>query len=301
MKTLLNFLLVVAMLGITALTSTAQPAPGGGHQGGPGGPGGMRPKGEVVTLDGTVKDVTVGMPGRNIQAVHFKLTTADATVVVGLGPEAYLKQINLTLKDGDKVTVTGWKETLKAKTLVLAKTLVVGGQTYTFRNDDGKPSWNPFIGQPLVTVSGTVKEVVLPAPPTAGAKQHGAAKMEGDAKPKGEGKPQGDQRPHLVLTTENGDVMIPLAPPKYLKQIGFAPAVGDKLIITGWKPELGKEKIVVLIAQQVVAGDKTYTFRDVNGKPAWETMMQGKGKGGARHEGDLKRERPKKGGGAVAQ
>lgn len=299
MKTLLNFLLVAAVLGITALMSMAQPAPGGAHQGGP---GGMPLKGEVVTLNGTVKDVTIGgMQGRNIQAVHFRLTTVDATVGVGVGPEAYVKQINLTLKDGDQVTVTGWKVTLNAKTLVVVKTLVVGGQTYTFRDDDGKPLWNPFIGQPLVTVSGTVKEVVLPAPPTAGAKQHGAAKMEGDAKPKGEGKPQGDQRPHLVLTTENGDVMIPLAPPKYLKQIGFAPAVGDKLTITGWKIELGKEKIVVLIAQQIAAGDKTYVFRDVNGKPAWETMMQGKGKGGARQEGDLKRERPNKGGGVAAQ
>ncbi len=87
---------------------------------------------EWVTFSGVVSDYV---------APKFSLLTADGqTIPAELGNTNYVTNLGLALKDGDAVTVTGFWDTnggLALKSLTLDST----GQTFTFRDDLGRPLW----------------------------------------------------------------------------------------------------------------------------------------------------------------
>jgi hypothetical protein len=152
-----------------------------------------------------------------------------------LSPAAYLTKIGLTLKEGDKIKVTGWKVTMRQRTMLLAQQVVIGDKTYTFRDEKGNAAWE----NQLVTVTGTVKTLTTPA-----------AEANGQPAPV-----------TCMLTTDQGDVNVSLAPQRRLTRLGLTLKEGDKVTVTGTNGARREQQ--GLQAIQVTLGDNTYQLREM--------------------------------------
>jgi DNA/RNA endonuclease YhcR with UshA esterase domain len=72
---------------------------------------------------------------------HIAVKGTSDTLEVHLAPAKFLKQYDIVLKPGDQVTVTGIKFTFDGKPAMLARLVVVGRDTFRFRDDKGRPEW----------------------------------------------------------------------------------------------------------------------------------------------------------------
>ena len=94
------------------------------------------------TFTGIIKEVkdyqcpVTGTVGSHI-AVAGDLTTLE----VHLAPAKFLKDYEIVLKAGDRVTVHGMKFTFDGKPAMLARTVTAGQNTYSFRDLKGRPEW----------------------------------------------------------------------------------------------------------------------------------------------------------------
>lgn len=189
----------------------------------------------VVTVEGTVQKIEQPAMGRAAGPVRAMLTTADGALSVVLSPAAYLTKIGLALKEGDKVKVTGWKVPLGQRTMLVTRQLVIGDNTYTFRDEKGNAAWE----NQLLTVTGTVKTLTTPA---AGA--------------------NGQPAPVIcTLTTDQGDVNVSLAPQQRLTRLGLSLKEGDKVTVAGTSATRQEQQGIQAI--RLTLGEKTYQLRDM--------------------------------------
>jgi hypothetical protein len=87
---------------------------------------------EWITLQGVVS---------NYAAPNFTLTTSEGqAIAVQLGNLNYLSTLGLSLKDTDQVTLTGYYDP-SGSFAVGTLTLDATGQTFTFRDESGRPAW----------------------------------------------------------------------------------------------------------------------------------------------------------------
>jgi hypothetical protein len=103
----------------------------------------------VTTVKGAVQSLRTmpfnsQVPGAMLAAV---LKTEQGEITVYLAPAEYLSQLNISLKAGDEVEVTGSKVTLgKQPPSIIVKDLKVGDKSAALRNERGVPIW--MAGQP---------------------------------------------------------------------------------------------------------------------------------------------------------
>jgi hypothetical protein len=97
--------------------------------------------GTAMAFDGTIEKV---VQGRNMKmiGVHLVIKSANETIVVHLGPAAFLAEKNATFKEGDAVAVIGWREPRPDRSFVIAREVKKGGQVLTLRNEQGVPLWS---------------------------------------------------------------------------------------------------------------------------------------------------------------
>jgi hypothetical protein len=92
--------------------------------------------GQVLSID------TINSEEGNAELTVSLKTEGEESLKVFLAPESYLKNLNLTLKDGDSVTVIGSKTTdSQNETAVVASQIVKNGATYLLRDEKGVPFW----------------------------------------------------------------------------------------------------------------------------------------------------------------
>ena len=92
--------------------------------------------GQVLSID------TINSEEGNAELTVSLKTEGEESLKVFLAPESYLKNLNLTLKDGDSVTVIGSKTTDSQKeTAVVASQIIKNGATYLLRDEKGVPFW----------------------------------------------------------------------------------------------------------------------------------------------------------------
>jgi hypothetical protein len=90
-----------------------------------------------VTLKGTVSSVlTKPSPGM-IMGSHLLLATASGEVDASLGRFGLVGKGALSVAAGQQVEVTGVMKTLMEKQVFVARTVKVGEQVYTMRNQHG--------------------------------------------------------------------------------------------------------------------------------------------------------------------
>jgi hypothetical protein len=95
----------------------------------------------------------------------------------------------------------------------------------------------------------------------------------------GRGGGKGMQYRGVLLKTDQGSLMVDLAPGWYLDDKKFVVQVGDTVSATGSKTTLDNEP--GLIAREVTVKGTTLKLRDEQGIPVWHRMGPGGGMGGS--------------------
>ena len=72
---------------------------------------------------------------------HITVKNEISTTEVHLAPSSFMKQYEINIHKGDSVTVVGSRITFEGKTALIAKSVVIGRETYNFRDQSGKPLW----------------------------------------------------------------------------------------------------------------------------------------------------------------
>jgi ribosomal protein S12 len=97
----------------------------------------------VETFKGTVINVTTFKPDQYIRnCVRFNLITNNDTISVHIGPSWYLNYKNFSIKEGDKVIVTGSKVVYNDKPAVIASHIKTNDTKIELRNSQGFPLWS---------------------------------------------------------------------------------------------------------------------------------------------------------------
>lgn len=100
-----------------------------------------------ATVSGTVQSVEqVAGPGggrgrRGLGGTHLELKTADDTLVVHLGPTAYLSGQKVLIAAGDTVEIVGSRVTVDGDKVFIARVVKKGDQSWTLRDAAGRPLW----------------------------------------------------------------------------------------------------------------------------------------------------------------
>ena len=98
-----------------------------------------------TTVKGTVGELKLVPPtgGKPIAYLVTK-TGPDKekdTVQIFLCPKSFLDQMGIAFKTDEAIEVKGSKVKQDGAELILAREIVTGGETLTFRFPDGKPAW----------------------------------------------------------------------------------------------------------------------------------------------------------------
>ena len=96
-----------------------------------------------VTLKGTVEQASNHeCPVSKGMGAHVILKTEDGkTIEVHLSPTKFIKIYDLVFIKGDQIVVTGSKVQLDDVDTILAREVKRGNDTFTFRDEKGKPVW----------------------------------------------------------------------------------------------------------------------------------------------------------------
>jgi hypothetical protein len=87
---------------------------------------------EVIYLTGATPDTAM---------VEVRLAAETSTILVRLGPTGFLKQGQVSLKEGDTIKVTGYRVTAGDGELLVANEVTKQGRTVRLRDQWGRPAW----------------------------------------------------------------------------------------------------------------------------------------------------------------
>ena len=93
-------------------------------------------KGTVVDLRDRQCPVSGGMGAHII----FKLESGEE-LEVHLATTEFTKMIEMDLKKGDSIEITGWKTEFEGVQTIFARQVKHGNDVYIFRAKDGAPAW----------------------------------------------------------------------------------------------------------------------------------------------------------------
>jgi hypothetical protein len=132
-----------AALFVAGLASAAgaQSAPAG-HQGST-----MYDMTTETTITGTVEGVenlagTGGRGRRGMGGTHLVVKTDKESVEVHVGPTAYLAEKGITFAKGDRLEILGSQVTVDKETVLIARQVKKGDNTWTLRDASGRPAWS---------------------------------------------------------------------------------------------------------------------------------------------------------------
>lgn len=92
-----------------------------------------------VKIKGVVEEIRE-VPGQ-WEGTHLVVKTSSATVIVHVGPTAFLKEMEMTFNKGDQVEVVGAKAPDTTEEEILAREIVAGNNSMTLRDAKGIPIW----------------------------------------------------------------------------------------------------------------------------------------------------------------
>ena len=93
----------------------------------------------IEMLKGIILEVRRGAVSMSITEAWVK--TGDITVLVRLGPDNFLQQKGLLLKEGEQITVKGYYSESSDKDLMIATEVDVAGKPLLLRSPRGRPAW----------------------------------------------------------------------------------------------------------------------------------------------------------------
>jgi hypothetical protein len=98
------------------------------------------------TFKGVVQTVeNIAHPGRSgrrsLGGTHLQLKTATETLEVHLGPAAFQADKHLTVAAGDELEIVGSRVAIGGEPVLLAREIRKGTDTWTLRDEAGRPAW----------------------------------------------------------------------------------------------------------------------------------------------------------------
>ena len=98
-----------------------------------------------TTVKGTVRELKL-VPPTGSKPIAYLVTKTGPdkekdTVQIFLCPKSFLDQMGIAFKTDEAIEVKGSKVKQDGADLILAREIVKGGETLTFRFPDGKPAW----------------------------------------------------------------------------------------------------------------------------------------------------------------
>ena len=95
-----------------------------------------------TTIQGIVDQVSeYECPISGAIGSHLTVKSGEGTTEVHLATSKFLKEYGINFAKGDSVQVTGTKTVFDGKPALLARQIIVGDRTYSFRDDKGIPLW----------------------------------------------------------------------------------------------------------------------------------------------------------------
>jgi TusA-related sulfurtransferase len=91
------------------------------------------------TID-DVRDRECPVSGGMGAHIIMKLTSGE-TIEVHLATTQFTKLVEMNLRKGEAIEVTGWKTEFEGVQTIFAREVKHGAETYTFRAKDGTPAW----------------------------------------------------------------------------------------------------------------------------------------------------------------
>jgi DNA/RNA endonuclease YhcR with UshA esterase domain len=99
------------------------------------------PTSEQTTRGWVVESKDFQCPVTGTVGSHITVKNETGSIEVHLAPASFMKQYEINIRKGDNVTVVGSKITYEGKSALIAKSVAIGNETYTFRDQSGKPLW----------------------------------------------------------------------------------------------------------------------------------------------------------------
>ena len=97
----------------------------------------------LTTVSGVVTKVLKTIPENKMQSgVHIFIQEGDENIEVHLGPEWYLNENGISLKENDQVSVKGSKVEMSGEKVIIASHLTMGTKEVRLRSEDGIPLWS---------------------------------------------------------------------------------------------------------------------------------------------------------------
>jgi len=97
---------------------------------------------QETTFSGVIKEVKeYQCPVTGTVGAHISVAADFTTLEVHLAPAKFLKDYDIVLKQGDRVTIRGIRFEFDGKPAILARTVTSGQSTFTFRDPKGRPEW----------------------------------------------------------------------------------------------------------------------------------------------------------------
>jgi len=72
---------------------------------------------------------------------HITIKSEGRDIEVHLAPASFMKQYEIAIRKNDKVTVFGSRITFEGKPSLIARSVVMGRDTFNFRDSNGRPLW----------------------------------------------------------------------------------------------------------------------------------------------------------------
>ena len=95
-----------------------------------------------MTVEGIVADTKdYSCPVSGTIGSHILVKTATSEIEAHLAPATFIKQYEISIHKGDKVTVVGSRIEYEGKPALIAKSVTVANDTYNFRDEKGRPLW----------------------------------------------------------------------------------------------------------------------------------------------------------------
>ena len=82
----------------------------------------------------------------------------------------------------------------------------------------------------------------------------------------------GDEGTHLMLKTDTGILEVHVAPVRFLQGNGVSFSKGDQVSVVG--SNIVYEGHDAMIARKITRGDKTFAFRQPDGRPLWVERLR---------------------------
>ena len=96
---------------------------------------------------GVVDDVKVLDFGTRKDFIQLVLKDESETLVVYVCPKPFEEEMGITFAKGEQISFTGSKVKGDESEVILAREIVKGTDTWTFRDAKGSPVWDPRTGK----------------------------------------------------------------------------------------------------------------------------------------------------------